>query len=76
MKTKYYVRLMRPTFQRAILTVEAGDEEAALRSALQKAEHLSDADWAELDTEREPTVLEMVFSKKESEGDPEADVIE
>lgn len=75
-KTKYYVRLMRPTFQRAILTVEAGSEEAALRSALEKAEQLSDADWAELETEREPAVLEMVFSKEESEGDSEADALE
>ena len=45
-------------------------------SALQKAEQLSEADWAELDTEREPAVLEMVFSKEESEGDSEADVID
>jgi hypothetical protein len=30
MKSKYYVRLMRPTIQRAILTVEARSEEAAV----------------------------------------------
>lgn len=34
MKRKYYVRLMRPIFQRAILTVEATSEEAAVRSGL------------------------------------------
>lgn len=76
MKSKYYVRLMRPTYQRAILTVEASSNEAAMLSALQKAEQLCEADWAELGTEREPAVLEMVFSKEEAHGDPEADVIE
>ena len=76
MKAKYYVRLMRPTFQRAILTVEASSEEAARRSALKQAEHLSEAAWAEIETEREPAVLEMVFSKEEAEGDSEADVID
>jgi hypothetical protein len=76
MKTKYYVRLMRPIFQRAILTVEARSEEAALRSALQKAEQLSEAAWAEIETEREPAVLEMVFSKEEADGDSEADVLD
>lgn len=76
MKTKYYVRLMRPTFQRAILTVEASSEGAAVLSALQKAEQLSEATWAEIETEPEPAVLEMVFSKDESEGDSEADVID
>jgi hypothetical protein len=76
MKSKYYVRLMRPTFQRAILTVEARSEEAALLSALRKAEQLREADWAELEVEREPAVVEMVFSKEESEGDSEADALE
>jgi hypothetical protein len=76
MKSKYYVRLMRPTFQRAILTVEARSEEAAVLSALKKAEQLREADWAELETEREPAVVEMVFSKEESEGDSEADALE
>jgi hypothetical protein len=32
-RSKYYVRVMRPTFQRAILTVEAASERAALQSA-------------------------------------------
>ena len=76
MKAKYYVRLMRPTFQRAILTVEASSEEAAVLSALQEAEQLSEAAWAEIETEREPPVLEMVFPEVEAEGDSEADVIE
>lgn len=76
MKSKYYVRLMRPIFQRAILTVEASSEETALRSALQKAEKLSDAAWAELEAEPESAVVEMVFSKEESEGDSEANAID
>ena len=37
-RSKYYVRVMRPTFQRAILTVEATSDEAAMLSALQQAE--------------------------------------
>ena len=76
MKSKYYVRVMRPTFQRAILTVEARSEEAAVLSAFRQAEQLSEADWAELGTEREPAVLEMVFSEEESEVDSEADAFE
>lgn len=76
MKSKYYVRLMRPTFQRAILAVEAVSEEAALLSAVQKAEQLTEADWAQVETDREPAVVEMVFSKRESQGDREEDVIE
>lgn len=76
MKSKYYVRVMRPTFQRAILKVEARSEEAAVLSAFRQAEQLSEADWAELGTEREPAVLEMVFSEEESEVDSEADAFE
>src|SRR5579883_2602948 len=76
MKTKYYVRLMRPTFQRAILTVEASSDKEAMLSALKQAEQLSDAEWAELETEGEAPVLEMVFSKEEAEGDSESDVID
>ena len=75
MKSKYYVRVMRPTFQRAILTVEARSEEAAVVSALKKAEQLPDADWARLGTERELPVLEMVYSKEDAEGGSEADIL-
>ena len=76
MKSKYYVRVMRPTFQRAILTVEAGSQEAAVLSALKQAEQLRDADWAELETEREPAVVEMVYSEEDSEGGSEADILD
>jgi hypothetical protein len=75
MKSKYYVRVMRATFHRAILTVDAGSEEAAVRSALENAERLSEADWAQLDSEQEPPVLETVLSEEEAEGDSEADVL-
>jgi hypothetical protein len=76
MKTKYYVRLMRPTFQRAMVAVEASTNEAAMLSALKKAEQFSEADWAEIETNREPVVLEMVFSNEEADGDSEEDVID
>jgi len=73
MKSKYYVRVMRPTFQRAVFTVEARSEEAAVRSALQRAEQLSEVAWAELGTAAEAPVLEAVLS--EEEDDSEADVL-
>lgn len=76
MKTKYYVRLMRPIFQRVILTVEASSDEAALRAALQESEQLPEAAWAEMETEREPAVPEMVFSKDELEGDSDANAVD
>jgi len=76
MKSIYYVRVMRPTFHRAILTVEARSEEEAMRSALGKAEQLSEKDWAQFEIDREPPVVEMALSREEAEGDPEADVLE
>ncbi|MBW4053147.1 MAG: hypothetical protein HIU85_17140 [Proteobacteria bacterium] len=76
MKSKYYVRVMRPTFHRAILTVEAQSPEAAVRQALGKAERLSEADWAQLEIEGEPPVVEIVLSEEETEADSEADVLE
>ena len=76
MKTKYYVRLMRPIFQRVILTVEVSSDEAALRAALQESEQLPEAAWAEMETERELAVPEMVFSKDDLEGDSDANAID
>lgn len=76
MTSKYHVRVMRPTFQRAILAVEARSEEAAVRAALEKAEQLSEADWARLEADREPPVVETVLSEEEAEGDSDADVLE
>jgi hypothetical protein len=75
-RSKYYVRVMRPTFQRAILTVEATSDEAATRSALQQAERLTEADWARLEVEQELPLVEIALSEDESEGDTEAGVLE
>ena len=76
MKSKYYVRLMRPTFQRAILTVEARSQAEAVRSALKEAEQLSEADWTQLEADTDSPLLEIVLSDDEAEGDSEADVVE
>lgn len=75
-RSKYYVRVMRPTFQRAILTVEATSDEPAMRSALQQAERLTEADWARLEVEQELPLVEIALSEDESEGDTEAGVLE
>jgi hypothetical protein len=40
-KSKYHIRVMRPTFERAILTVEASSEKAAMRAALEEAGRLT-----------------------------------
>jgi hypothetical protein len=75
-RSKYYIRVMRPTFQRAILTVEATSDEAALRSAVAQAEQLTERDWARLEAVREPPVIEVALSEDETEGDTEARVLE
>ena len=76
MKSRYYVRVMRPTFHRAILTVEARSEGEAMRSAVGKAAQLSEVDWTQLETEMEPPVVEMALSQDEAEADSEAEVLE
>ena len=75
-QSKYYIRVMRPTFQRAILTVEAASEQAALRSAREQAERLTERDWSQLDAVQEPPVIEVAISEDETEGDTEAGVME
>jgi len=75
-QSKYYVRVMRPTFQRAILAVEATSDEAAMHSALQQAERLTEGDWARLEVEQEPPVVEVALSEDESEEDTEAAILE
>jgi hypothetical protein len=75
-RSKYYIRVMRPTFERAVLTVEATSDQAALRSALQQAERLTERDWARLEAERQPPVIEIALSEDEAEGDTEAGVLE
>lgn len=75
-RTKYYFRLMRPTFQRAILTIEATSDKSAIRLAMEQAEQLSEADWARLKAEQEPPVVEVMLSEDEIDGDSEADILE
>ena len=75
-RSRYHIRVMRPTFQRAILTVEATSEEAALRSALQQTERLTERDWMRLEAEREPPVIEVALPEEESEGQGKGDVLE
>ena len=75
-RSKYYIRVMRPTFQRAILTVEAASDQAALHSALEQAERLTERDWAQLEAVREPPVIEVALSEDETEEDTEAGVLE
>jgi hypothetical protein len=75
-RSKYYIRVMRPTFQRAVLTVEAASEQAALRSALEQAERLTERDWARFEAEREPPVIEIALSEDEMHEDTEAGVLE
>jgi hypothetical protein len=75
-RSKYYIRVMRPTFQRAILTVEAASEHAALRSAQEQAERLTERDWARLEAVLEPPTIEVAISEDETEGDTEAGVLE
>ncbi len=72
--TRYQIRVMRPTFQRAILTVEAGSEQAAAQAALEQAGRLSDNEWARLDAEIEPPVIEIAVSEEEL-GSPADEIV-
>jgi hypothetical protein len=56
-QSKYHIRVMRPTYERAILTVEASSEEAAMQAALQEAGRLTDEQWALQGAERERNPL-------------------
>src|SRR5437016_9352609 len=67
-KSKYHIRVMRPTFERAILNVEASSEKAAMRAAWEEAGRLTDNEWARLDAERGQPVVEVVLSEEEAEG--------
>ena len=74
-KTPYHIRVVRPTFERAILDVDASSEEEARRAALEEASRLTDNDWALLGAEREEPVVEIALPKEEAEGSA-ADVLE
>ena len=58
---------MRPTFERAIVTVEASSEKAAMRAAVEEAGRLSDDQWALLEAEIEQPVVEIALSEEEAE---------
>jgi hypothetical protein len=75
-RPKYYVRVMRPIFQRAILTVEATSDEAALHSALEQAERLTERDWSRLGSEREQPLIEIVLPEEEKEGHGQTDALD
>ncbi len=67
-KSKYHIRVMRPRFERAILTVEASCEKAAVQSALEMAGRLTDNEWRLLASEKEPPVVEIALSEEETES--------
>jgi hypothetical protein len=73
-QSKYHIRVMRPTFERAILTVEASSEEAAMQAALQEAGRLTDDQWELQGAEREEPVVEIALPEEEAEGS-DADVL-
>jgi len=73
-QSKYHIRVMRPTFERAIVTVEASSEEAAMQAALQEAGRLTDEQWALQGAEREEPVVEIALPEEEAEGS-DADVL-
>jgi hypothetical protein len=75
-RSKYYIRVMRPIFQRAIFTVEATSGEEALRSAQEQVERLTERDWARLEAEQEPSVVEIALPEDATEGAAEAEVLE
>ena len=75
-RSKYYIRVMRPIFQRAILTVEATSEQAAMRSALDQAERMAESDWERLEADQEPPVIEVALCKDDLHEEASVDVLE
>lgn len=73
-KSKYHIRVMRPIFERAPLTVEASSERGAMRAALEAASRLTDKQWALLEAEKEEPVIEIALPEEEAEGS-KADVL-
>jgi hypothetical protein len=74
-QSKYYIRVMRPIFQRAILTVEASSEDAAMRKALKKARELTEKAWALPGAVAEEPMIEVAVSEEEIDGSA-AEVLE
>jgi hypothetical protein len=75
-RSKYYIRVMRPIFQRAIFTVEATSDEEALRSAQEQVEWLTEREWARLEAQQEPPVIEIALPEDATAGAAEAEVLE
>jgi len=67
-KSKYYIRVMRPTFARAILAIEAPSEKVAIRTALEQAARLTDDEWKIHEKVPEPPVVEIALAEAETEG--------
>lgn len=67
-KSKYYIRVMRPTFARAVLAIEAPSEKAAIGTALEQAGRLADDEWKVLEEEPEPPVVEIAIAEEQTEG--------
>jgi hypothetical protein len=73
-KSKYRIRVMRPSYERAILAVDAESESAAVRYALDAAARLTDDEWRLLAVEREPPLIEITLSEQDSE-EPDAAIV-
>lgn len=73
---KYYVRLMRPIYQRAILTLEAPSDDAAMTAALEQAGRLTDKDWTEVPPVQDPPFIEIFLSEDETAGDSEETIMQ
>lgn len=71
-RAKYYIRVMRPTYQRAIVTVEAASDEEATRLALEQAQRLTEGDWARQPAVREPGVVELLLPEAETSKESRA----
>lgn len=67
-QSKYYIRVMRPIFQRAILTVEASSDNAAMRAALKKAAQLTDNEWGLVEAGSDQPIVEIALSEEDTEG--------
>jgi hypothetical protein len=67
-QSKYYIRVMRPIFQRAILTVEASTDKAAMRAALDKAAQLTVNEWTLVEAESNQPIVEIALSEEDTEG--------
>jgi hypothetical protein len=67
-KSKYHIRVMRPTYERAILTVEAASEESAICAALELAGRLTGDEWRVFQSARELPLVEIALSEDEADG--------